>query len=124
MSSQNIKVEELLKQVGIFDEVHQKHDFLSRIVRVMKSQGYMDTDTIKYRLAMVIYHAKNLTGQTLIPSLDDPGSIYLRSSDNPKLQSLINEMSERYKAVPTMELVRTFMCFVIAAYITEATSGG
>ena len=119
---EEIKVEEILHQAEIYDEVRLQWDMLSRIVKVIKSQGLMDKDTIIYRLAMTIYHATSLTNRSLIPSLDDPSSIYLKIQDNPRLKAIIEEMSKDYKIVPIVELVRTFMCFIIAAYIYESTS--
>ncbi|MCL4435180.1 MAG: hypothetical protein M1503_07700 [Thaumarchaeota archaeon] len=117
MSQPAPRVEEILKQVGVMDEIMQKHDLLTGIVNVVNSQGNMDKDTITYRLAMTIYHSKRLAGKSLITSLDDPGAIYLKAAGNPRLKPLIEEMGSKYKMVPTIELVKTLMCFLIASYI-------
>jgi len=122
MTQPEIRVEEILKQVGLLEEITKQHGLLTGMVRVARSQGNMDKDTLIYRLAMMFYHAKRLTKQPLISALEDPGAIYLHALDNPRLQAIIMEMSERYRAVPVVELVKTFMCFLMAAYIVEITS--
>ncbi len=122
MSEPSIRVEQILKQVGLLDDVTKQQDLLVGIVKYVSSQDIMDKDTILYRLAMTIYHSRSFTNQSLIPSLDDPGAVYLKALETPRLQALITEMTQRYSAIPVVELVKTFMCFVIAAFIIQSAS--
>lgn len=101
------------------DDLAKQQEILVSMVKVVKAQENMDEDTIIYRIAMTIYHSKALAKQALIPSLDDAGAVYLKAQQNPRLQKLVMEMTERYKAVSPVELVKTFMCFVVAAYIVQ-----
>jgi len=117
-----VKVEEILRVAGLFDEVTKQYELLAGIIRVVRVHDIMDRNTLIYRIAMTIYHSKSLTNQALIEPLEDPAAIYLKVISNPRLKKLIEEVINRFKVIPPPQLVKTFMCFLIAAYMVENTS--
>ena len=121
MNEPTPNIQQILDDAGLFSQYLERRDMLTQIVRFVRSQSNMDKDTMTYRLAMTIYHSKTLTGQSLISALEDPAAIYLRISKNPQFKAILDEMVKTYRTIPVAEVVKTLMCFILAAYVVSIT---
>jgi hypothetical protein len=117
LSRQIKKAEEILRSARILDEVKIKESLLIAIARGVIKTGTMDPDTIIYRLAMMIYHSKPLAGAPVIDAVEDPGYIYLNLMEDTEIATLFEKKFEKARFVTPGDFTKTFISFVIAAYI-------
>jgi len=122
MSTEIEKSEEILKSAGIINEVKEKENVLIPIAKYVIKSKTMDKNTIIYRLAMMIYHSRTNAGADIIEAIGDPGSIYLRLMENSKIEALFNKLLSESPFLPAIELTKTFICFVIGAYLYSKAS--
>ena len=109
--------EEILKSAGIFDEIKGKESVLIPITKAVINSKTMDRNTIIYRLAMMIYHSKTTAGAEIIESIGDPGFIYLNLMQDREMEALFHKLLKKRPLLPTVEFAKTFICFVIGAYL-------
>lgn len=117
MSKQIMKAEEILRSAKILDEVKVKEPLLIAIARSLIKTERMDTDTMIYRLAMMIYHSKTHAGAPVIEMIEDPGYIYLNLMEDTEIATLFEKKFEKAKFMSPSDFTKTFISFVIACYI-------
>ena len=113
------KLTQLMDYSGLKEIVDAKEDlfFIARDVFMAQNK---DPDTIVYRLAMMLYHSKRLSGAAAIPELEDSGLIYLKLSDNANFkleyEGIYNGLS-KIEPRSRSAVVKTLMSFVIGGYL-------
>lgn len=117
MSSELSKAKEILEVAGILDEVERKETILIPITKVLVNSKTFDNNTIIYRLAMMIYHAKRNAGAQIIESIEDPGFIYLKLMQDQKIKKLFEELLIERPFLSAIDLTKTLICFIIGAYL-------
>lgn len=113
------KAREILSFVGILEEVEKEKALFSIAKDVIKSNS-KDPDSIIYRLAMTIFHSARLTEKPAIPSIEEPGDLYLALTQSEKLVEkypLILENLEKLPIPARAPNMKTLMSFLIASYI-------
>lgn len=109
---------EILATSGLLSEV-QKLEQVVGVARDVLLSGFKDLDSTVYRIAMAIYHSKRLTGQELVPGVEDSAAIYLALTQATELLTKHRALEETLRSVPAPEkneFTRTFICFVIGVY--------
>jgi len=109
---------EYLEKMGISGEVLKNQDLLTSICEEVLEARTMDTATLIYRLAMMIYHAPKLAGAPLIEALEDPSRIYLQMRKDKKIREEILDKA-RTLPIPIRATVKTIATFLIASFIYE-----
>lgn len=108
---------EILQKLDLLQGV-QNTALISLTVMDLKERGEMDPDTIIYRVALAIYHSKNMTGKPLIGGIENEADLYLKF-----VQSGIGDLySEQFK--PLMDLpidaraktLKILLSLIISAY--------
>jgi hypothetical protein len=86
----------------------------------------MDPDTIISRLALAIYHSRALSGQGILPAIDDEGELYINFIDS----DFYKEKKTNFKRMMDMppegryKTLKIFAAFVAAAYAYYNQTGG
>jgi len=109
----------ILKAARLLQEVKEKQFLLTIASDVIRS-GKKDADSIIYRLAMAIYHSKRLADQPAIEGIEDPGSAYLALREDKEFTEKYAFILDEFEKIPPPlrpESVKTFLCFVIGAYL-------
>ena len=113
------KLEEILTYAKLKDSIDNKENLFS-IARDVTKSNKKDPDSIVYRLAMMIYHSKRLSGEAAVLEIETPGTIYLRLMDNydfqEKYKFAYDELS-RILPQARSAAVKTLMSFFAAAYL-------
>ncbi len=108
---------EFLTALELVEKVNGS-EILGRITKEIVSARKMDPTTIIYRLGMVLYHAKDVAGESPIEALDDPSSLYLKLSQS----TFFKKHSDVFAQLADLEVqgrnmvTKALISLVIAAY--------
>jgi predicted RNA binding protein with dsRBD fold (UPF0201 family) len=108
---------EILSSLNILNEV-QSSELLFLAAKDVISTKEMDPNTIIYRLTMATYHSKQRSGTSIVKSLDEPSTLYLKLSQS----EIINKYNNAFKLMmdlPPDARIRTtkiLIAFLIGAF--------
>jgi hypothetical protein len=114
-----MRAAQMLSAAGLLQEVEANASIIG-IARDVIQSGKKDIDTAIYRVAMGVYWARPMSGQSLLQSLEDPTKIYLNLTSNPEIRAKFKDAVETMESrggPARQEFVRAFVCFLIGAYV-------
>jgi hypothetical protein len=117
--------EKIVSDLKLLDEV-KSASYLPLIIRDIISQNQMDPDTLIYRTAMALFHAKSLSGQAAIMGLEDGAILYLNliqsdtyKDNKEKFSGIMSQPSDGRATV-----ARVFANFAVASYVYYGITSG
>lgn len=110
---------EFLSVGGLLEEVEETKSLFA-IAKDVISKKTKDPDTIIYRLAMALFHAKTILGNPALEGLEDPSRAYLNYVTNESFllkykyifDKLVNLENDARRVV-----LKIFFPFIVAAYL-------
>lgn len=119
------KVTDILKAAGILDDLKAAQPLLS-IAKDILSSRQKDLDSVIYRLAMMLYHSKRLTGTPALAKLEDPAAIYLSMVESNTMLTryrVVLDEFEKLAAPARAPVAKTFIAFLAGAYLSLTAMG-
>jgi len=125
------KPERATKRLTVAGAILESAEILQQVISSQTLQaatneavesGERDRDTLIYRIGMAIYHSKRLSGEAVVPGLEDPGSVYLSLLRNLQASTDFGFIPKEFQELPAelrLATVRIFMCFVAGCYLYE-----
>lgn len=118
------RCQDFLNELGILKDIAE-NEILKIVMKQVISSKKMDSQTIIYRVALGIYHAKSATGVSVTKLIDSPSDAYIRL-----LQTKF--YSEEQKAFSPMEdlplplrafVTKVIIVFAVAAFVYYRETG-
>jgi len=109
--------EEILQELKLLDEIRD-NALISITTMDLAERGEMDSDTIIYKVALAIYHSKNMAGKSLIPEVDDDAGLYLKFAQS----ELKDKYAKEFSPMMVLPLeaqtktIKILVCLIISAY--------
>jgi len=110
--------QDFLKDLGLLNDVMKNPILHTTVKDVILAEKNNPTGII-YRLAMAIFHSKKLTGMSVIPQIEEMGSLYMLFINGKFYKTHKKHFSiiKDFGTVDRQALIKTMTVLIIAAYV-------